>query len=341
MRPDRRADFPGDVSTAVYGSPEGRAALEAADVVFANNGISLDWDKSPTTTYVQAWHGTPLKRMHRDVARPIGGHLTALDRDVARWDLLLSPNAVSTPHLRSAFGYAGPVLESGYPRNDVLSAPDRDARRAAVRTALGIPDGVTAVLYAPTWRDDLVLAEDRPDHAFPPDFAELVAGLPADHVLLLRLHTMVADRFPPPAGGRVLDVSDHPDVAELYLATDVLVTDYSSAMFDFAVTGRPVLNFTYDLQHYRDDLRGFYLDLADVAPGPLLSTAAQVLQALAGLARGDGQDAARTARFRATFTALEDGGATDRVVARVFPPAVTDAAIPAPRDHRGVRRAHH
>ena len=340
VRPDCRPDFPGDASTAVYGSAEGRAALEAADVVFANNGISLDWDKSPTTTYVQAWHGTPLKRMHHDVARPVGGHLTALDRDVERWDLLLSPNAVSTPHLRSAFGYTGPVLESGYPRNDVLSAPDRGARRAAVRAALGIPEGMTAVLYAPTWRDDLVLAEDRPDHAFPPDFAELVTGLPADHVLLLRLHTMVAGRFPQPPGGRVLDVSDHPDVAELYLAADVLVTDYSSAMFDFAVTGRPVLNFTYDLEHYRDQLRGFYLDLADIAPGPLLSTAAEVLQALAELARGHGQDPARYARFRATFCDLEDGHATDRVIARVFPPAVTDGTVPTPRDHRGVGRAH-
>ncbi|MBB3675726.1 CDP-glycerol glycerophosphotransferase family protein [Modestobacter versicolor] len=337
VRPETRGDFPAGVATAEYGSPEGRAALEAADVVFANNGISLDWDKSPATTYVQTWHGTPLKRMHRDVARPTGGLLTALDRDVARWDVLLSPNAFSTPNLRSAFGYTGEVLETGYPRNDVLSAPDRDERRAAVRAALGIADGVTTVLYAPTWRDDLVMTDGVPDHAFPPDFADLVDGLPADHVLLLRLHTMVADRFPQVTGERVVDVSDHPEVSDLYLAADVLLTDYSSAMFDFAVTGRPVLSFTYDLEHYRDELRGFYFDLAEVAPGPLLSTSAEVVAALADLAGGRRQDTARRAAFERTFCSLEDGHATDRVVARFFPP--TDR-VPAPPADRGVEHAH-
>jgi hypothetical protein len=80
VREDRRSDFPVGVATAVYGSPAGRRALESADVVVANNGISLEWDKSPATTYLQTWHGTPLKRMHHDVADPIGGRLTALDR---------------------------------------------------------------------------------------------------------------------------------------------------------------------------------------------------------------------------------------------------------------------
>ena len=339
VREDRRGDFPAGVATAVYGSPAGRRALESADVVVANNGISLEWNKSPSTTYLQTWHGTPLKRMHRDVADPVGGLLTALDRDVARWDALLSPNAASTPRLRSAFGYRGPVYETGYPRNDVLSSPDRDRVRAEVRRGLGLADGDTAVLYTPTWRDDLVATVGQPDHAFPPDFAELVDGLPADHVLLLRLHTMVADRFAVPEGARVVDVSDHPDVGVLYLAADVLLTDYSSTMFDFAVTGRPVLHFTYDLEHYRDDIRGFYVDLAEIAPGPLLATSAEVLAALADLARGHQQDTVRYARFRDTFCALEDGFATDRVLARFFPPAPasTDTAPPTPR---GVEHAH-
>jgi CDP-glycerol glycerophosphotransferase len=339
VREDRRGDFPAGVATAVYGSPAGRAALESADVVVANNGISLEWDKSPATTYLQTWHGTPLKRMHRDVGDPVGGRLTALDRDVARWDHLLSPNAASTPRLRSAFGYRGPVHETGYPRNDALSSPDRDRVRAAVRARLGVGDGDTAVLYTPTWRDDLVATEGRPDHAFPPDFDELVAGLPADHVLLVRLHTMVADRLVLPQGARVVDVSDHPDVGVLYLAADVLVTDYSSTMFDFAVTGRPVLHFTYDLRHYRDDLRGFYFDLAEIAPGPLLATGREVLGALADLARGHRQDPVRYARFRSLFCSLEDGHATDRVIARFFPPA-TAGTDTAPQTPRGVEHAH-
>ena len=87
-------------------------------------------------------------------------------------------------------------------------------------------------------------------------------------MLLLRLHYMVTDRLEPPAtGAAVRDVSAYPDVAELYLAADAMVTDYSSTMFDFAITGKPLLFFTYDLDDYRDDLRGFYFDFAESRPG--------------------------------------------------------------------------
>ena len=97
---------------------------------------------------------------------------------------------------------------------------------------------------------------------------------------------MVTDRLVLPRGPGVLDVSRHPDVSDLYLAADVLVTDYSSTMFDFAVTGEPIVHFTYDLEHYRDDLRGFYFDLAEVAPGPLLATGTEVLGAARRPRRG-------------------------------------------------------
>lgn len=342
-RPDQLGHFPAGVQTAEYGSPQGRAVLESADVIVANNGISLDWDKRPGALYLQTWHGTPLKRIHHDVSCPPGGRLAALDTDVARWDHLLSPNAASTPRLRSAFDYRGPVHETGYPRNDVLSSPDRDRLRATVRAELGLADGVTAVLYTPTWRDDLVLAPDRPDHTFPADFDELVDGLPGDHVLLLRLHTMVSDRLQVAEGAPVRDVSGYPDIRYLYLAADVLVTDYSSTMFDFAGTGKPIIHFTYDIGHYRDELRGFYFDLAEVAPGPLLTTSAEVLAALAGAGREPCEPAARYPRFREMFCALEDGHATDRVIARFFPPAADPGApapTPAPQTDRGDEHAH-
>jgi CDP-glycerol glycerophosphotransferase len=121
-------------------------------------------------------------------------------------------------------------------------------------------------------------------------------------------------------------VSGYPDVRYLYLAADVLVTDYSSTMFDFAVTGKPVIHFTYDLDHYRDDLRGFYFDLAEAAPGPLLRTSREVLAALADLGREPARYAARYARFHETFCSLEDGHATERVIARFFPPAAPTVA---------------
>jgi len=336
-RPELRGDFPAGVHTVETWGPDARAAVESADVIVSNDGLSHEWDKSPTTTYLQTWHGTPLKRLHRDAVWAPEGRLELVMGDISRWDHLLSPNVVSTPHLRSAFGFSGPVHETGYPRNDVLSAPDREHRRARVRAALGIADDVRAVLYAPTWRDDLVLGEDGPSYDFPVDLGDLARGMGTGHVLLVRLHAMVADRLVVDGSAPLLDVSRHPDVSELYLAADVLVTDYSSTMFDFAVTGKPVLNFTYDLEHYRDDLRGFYFDLAGIAPAPLLTTAEELLAALAELRRAPWVPTERYLRFQETFCSLEDGSATERVLELFFPAGPPGPTGAAPT-HDGKRR---
>ncbi|MGY2079501.1 CDP-glycerol glycerophosphotransferase family protein [Modestobacter sp. SYSU DS0657] len=318
--PDRLGDFPADVTTVEFGTAEARAALESADVVVSNDHIGFDWDKQPGTTYLQTWHGTPLKRIHNDVLWAPEGRLAYLDTEIARWDALLSPNAVSTPRFRRAFGFTGPVHETGYPRNDLLSSPDRARIRAEVRDALGIADGVTAVLYTPTWRDDQVFGGGGgPQHTFPLDLGDFAHGLGEDHVLLLRLHQMVSDRLEVPAGAPVRDVSRYPDIRYLYLAADVLVTDYSSTMFDFAVTGKPILHFTYDLDYFQDTLRGFYFDLAEAAPGPLLSTSDEVLDAIAELGRQPWEPTERYTRFQETFCSLEDGHATDRVLELFFP----------------------
>lgn len=317
--PKTQDSVPPGVATALANTPEAVAALESADLVVGNDCISAQWTKRAGATYLQTWHGTPLKHIHHDIPHAPEGWLTKPDRDVARWDLLLSPNPASTEHLRGAFRYGGPILETGYPRNDALYRPDREAVRARLRAELGIAEGTTAVLYAPTWRDDLVLtASGRRQFDFPVDLADFKARLGSDHVLLLRLHSMVSDRMALPPGSPVVDVSDHAESSDLYLAADVLITDYSSAMFDFANTGKPMLFFTYDLEHYRDDLRGFYFDLEAIAPGPLLRTSAELVTAIADIDAVTAAHAERYARFREQFCALEDGHATERVLDLLF-----------------------
>lgn len=306
--------FPDDADTVGYGTPEGRAALESADVLIANTHTDVDWRKPPETVYLQTWHGTPLKRIHRDVLWAPPGRHEQLSRDVARWTCLVSPNAASTPLLRQAFRYDGEVLETGYPRNDVLNAPDRDKRRAAIRRELQIPDDCVAVLYAPTWRDDEVLPEGGKSFQVRFDLERFGQRLGADHVLLLRLHYMLTERLGPIQHRFIRDVSSQPDISLLYLAGDVLVTDYSSSMFDFAVTGRPMLFFTYDLEDYQNRVRGFYFDLAPVAPGPLLGTSEQVLDALRDLPAVAESHKHRYVSFRDRFCHLEDGHATGRVL---------------------------
>ncbi|CAA9286498.1 MAG: CDP-glycerol:poly(glycerophosphate) glycerophosphotransferase [uncultured Friedmanniella sp.] len=319
--PRHAATFPRDVVTVPVRSERAVAALESADLVVGNTHIELDWVKKPGARYLQTWHGTPLKRIHRDSLWAPPGVVDGLLRDVDRWDHLVSPNAVSTPRLRRAFGFEGKVWEVGYPRNDVLSSPTAPLLRARVRALLGLPDGVTAVLYAPTWRDREFYLPGAPPAVLELDVDRLLHRLGPGHVLLTRLHPKMTDRAAGLDRPGVVDVSRHPEVHELYLAADVLVTDYSSVMFDFAVTGKPILFYAYDLEAYRDDLRGFYFDLEEVAPGPVTRTTDELSEALADLPglrrRYDGP----YAEFRRLFSHLEDGRASERLE-KVFQKAV-------------------
>jgi CDP-glycerol glycerophosphotransferase len=226
--------------------------------------------------------------------------------------VLVSPNRFSTSVLRGAFGYTGKVLECGYPRNDLLHAADRAKVAASVRERLGIPEGSRVVLYAPTWRENQPKQAGRYalDLQLDLDAAERAIG--DDAVLLVRRHYLVGGTIP--GSDFVRDVTRHPDVSELLLISDVLVTDYSSLMFDFAQTGRPMLFHTYDLDHYRDTLRGFCFDFEAQAPGPLLGTSDEVIAALrdpraATAAYADAYD-----RFREVFCDLDDGNAAAGVV---------------------------
>jgi CDP-glycerol glycerophosphotransferase len=315
--PTHGEGFPADARTVPWGTPECIRTLEAADLLVANTHTDIEWRKREDATYLQTWHGTPLKRIHHDVLWAPEGRLQRLDRDIAKWDLLLSPNPASTPRLRGAFGFQGEVLESGYPRNDVLLAADRDDRRQRLRAELEIAPGATAVLYAPTWRDDAVFAEGGKDFELALDL-DAFEELGGERVMLLRLHPFLTGRLEAAGRPAVRDVSSWPDVADLYLVADVLVTDYSSTMFDFAVTERPQLFFTYDLDDYRDRLRGFYFDLEPVAPGPLLATNEALLEALADLPAVAAAHAERYADFRGTFCSLEDGQASERVADRLL-----------------------
>jgi CDP-glycerol glycerophosphotransferase len=137
-------------------------------------------------------------------------------------------------------------------------------------------------------------------------------------VILVSKHRDVADAVPVDGNGSVRDVSSYPDGTELLLAADVLVTDYSSSMFDFANTGRPMLFFAYDLDRGGGDGRGFYVDYEETVPGPVLRTTDEVAGALLDLDRVHASYAQRYEAFAARFCELDDGRAAERVVDRLF-----------------------
>jgi CDP-glycerol glycerophosphotransferase len=314
-------EFPADVSTVRRHSAAYFRALLSTDVLVANDIISKHLVKGPRVHYLQTWHGTPLKLIgHDERAHAYTGaqaHLERMARDVAKWDYLISPSPACSEIFRSAFRYDGEIWETGYPRNDPLRADDAGVRRAHVRTQLGIAPDAVAVLHAPTWRDDDKNDEGRFRQSVTLDPDLVAEALPEGARLMVRLHRNVTDR---PSGSRpgfVLDVSDHPEIADLYLAADVLVSDYSSAVYDFAVTGKPIILFAPDLDRYRDTVRGLYFDYEDWAPGPVTTTQADLASALAALSDHDRAPADRYAAFVRRFCPHEDGRAGERVVARL------------------------
>ncbi|WP_283138620.1 bifunctional glycosyltransferase/CDP-glycerol:glycerophosphate glycerophosphotransferase [Rhizohabitans arisaemae] len=314
---DGQFRVPDGVRTVLQGSREHEQALGVARFVVGNRTAPRWYTKRPGQMYLQTWHGTPLKRLGRDLARMPYRRVELLDwleYDVPKWDLLISPSPFATPIFRRAFGYEGEILESGYPRNDALLAPRADAVAAAVRRRLGIPEGKRVILYAPTWRDDHQVNHGTRLFTLELDLERAHAALGEDHVILLRTHYLVTDRSA--LARYAIDVAGYPDIADLYLIADVLVTDYSSAMFDFAVTGRPMVFFTYDLARYRDEVRGFCLDLESEAPGPLLTTSDEVIAALRSL--DPAAYAGRYARFTGKYCPFDDGKASARVVDRLL-----------------------
>jgi CDP-glycerol glycerophosphotransferase len=318
---DYAAAVPAGGRAVLSGTEEYFEALARCRYVISNDDMQPEFRKRDGQIYLQTWHGTPLKKIGFDIAKPQFASGTAyldhLGDDVAKWDLLLSQNPFSTPVLRRAFRFAGEVCEYGYPRNDDLS---RGAEHAAsIRARLRIPDGKRVVLYAPTWRDNQFYASGRYRFDLRLDLERAARALGPSHVLLIRGHHHLAnDVRAEGQPGFARNVTGYPDIGDLLTITDVLVTDYSSVMFDFAVTGRPMLFFAYDLALYRDKLRGFYVDFEAEAPGPLLSTSDEVIAALTDAERvAAGYQDAYSA-FAAKYCPLDDGKAGARVCDRLF-----------------------
>ncbi|MFI6316416.1 CDP-glycerol glycerophosphotransferase family protein [Nonomuraea sp. NPDC050556] len=324
---DQPFHLPDGGSTVVRHSREYLEVTAAASIVVNNVAQPTTYRKRPGQTYVQTWHGTPIKsvgfdmnwsRMERRDQRR-----RELADDVSRWDVLLTQNPFSTEVMRRAFRFEGEVLEYGYPRNDLLHRPGNDRVRARVRALLGLRDDQRAVLYAPTWRDHLQTAgEGLRAHRLGLDLERAAAVLGQDTVLLLRRHHLLNAPIPAGCEAFVRDVTRFPDIGELFLAADAFVTDYSSAMCDFAGLGKPILLFAPDLEAYSGDVRGLAYDLVAGAPGPVLRTSDELVDALLDLDAVAAASAEKLAAFARTFCPHDDGGAAARVVDRLLFPGV-------------------
>ena len=318
---DNGVRMPDGVQTVLRFSPEYYDLLARARWVVANDSIDPSCVKrTDGQIYLQTWHGTPLKKVGQDIEKvnfARKGYLESFAQESAKWNWLVSPNEYSSQIMSRAFG-VGPdrILATGYPRNDIFyRTAEREARAATTRARLGLDPSQKVVLYAPTWRDDRYDERGRYIFDLKLNVEAMREQFGGSHVLLLRGHHLLATRTAIATGdGFVRNVSTYPDIADLYLIADVLITDYSSVMFDFVNTGRPMLFYTWDLDDYSGRVRGLYFDLTEDPPGPVCRTSAEVFEALADLDGVQQQYAGAYARFRERFCAWEDGNAAARVI---------------------------
>ena len=306
---DRSVAVPEGAIPVLKGTREWWEARFTSRYVIANEWLRQKFKHQPFQIVLQTWHGSMFKRIGLDRPNfsPDEQHFLALER--VKWDVLLAQNEHSEHIFRSAYAWDKPIWTEGYPRNDVLVTGEREP----IRELLGIRPDQKAILYAPTWREEH--EEVMVDFL---DLPEMSRMLGPDYVILLRGHSRTlrgGDNVRVPG---VIDVTSYPHTADIFLAADAMITDYSSVMFDFSVTGRPMIFFTPDLDRYRDQSRGVYFDLQELAPGPVAFTQAEVLSAIGSMASDVAGYAERYAAWRRRFNAHDDGHSSERVIERLF-----------------------
>ena len=275
--------------------------------------------------YVQCWHGTPLKRLGYDLEasdnsmNSIREIRSKYRTDAKKFTYLISPSPFCTKVFSTAWNLietnqTHKIIEEGYPRNDrLINATSKE--RDEIRKSLGV-EGKKVILYAPTWRDNQHTSGEGYTYKTEVDFDKLQRELGDDYVILFRAHYLVANSFDfDRYQGFIRDVSTYSDINDLYIAADILITDYSSVFFDFANLRKPEIFYMYDLEEYANELRGFYISL-DELPGPIVRDEDALIEEIK--AADDWQPDEKYEAFRARFNPKDDGQASKRTLAHII-----------------------
>lgn len=279
--------------------------------------------------YVQCWHGTPLKRLGYDIVNSDNA-LNSTDEirfkykvDAAKFSYILSPSKFASEKFISAWnlkaiGKENCVIEQGYPRNDELfNAKEDDKLR--IKKALGIENvDKKIIFYAPTWRDNQHDSKIGYVYKTEVDFDKLRDALGDEYIILFRAHYLVANSFDfEKYSGFVYDVSKYDDINDLYIVSDLLVTDYSSVFFDYANLRRPMIFYMYDFEEYKNEMRDFYFDISEL-PGPIVKDEDSLIDAINSLEDYQKEYGRKYIAFHDKFNYLDDGHASQRVAEKVF-----------------------
>ena len=312
-----------------YDSKEFYKYMATAKYWITNSRLPEYLIKKKGQKYIQCWHGTPLKRLGFDINVEGGNALNTIkeikekyEQDAKRYDYMLSPSAFCTEKFISAFNLKklkkeNVILELGYPRNDYLfNHTKKDV--ADLKASLGIPNDKKVILYAPTWRDNQHTAGVGYTYNLNIDFDRLKEKLEKDYVIIFRTHYFVANSFDfEKYKGFIFNMSNHDDVNDCYILSDIIITDYSSVFFDYANLKRPMLFYMYDLDEYQGKLRDFYFSL-DELPGPIVKTQEDLESEILNIDKYNDTYKEKYEAFNAKFNYLDNGKTSKEIIRQIF-----------------------
>lgn len=213
--------------------------------------------KGKRTLYFNTWHGTPMKKMGTDIQSDNQSFKSKSDSKI---DVMMSQGKFETEVFSRSFGISkNKFLEAGLPRNDILSNYTKE-QRESIRQKFGIKSEQKVILYCPTFRE-----YEKDEHlgvimAPPMHLKKWQDILGNEYVLLMRAHYEVSKVMKIEENEFVKDMTNYPDLNDLFIASDILISDYSSVFFDYSITGKPMFHFTYDYDKYSSK-RGMYFDI--------------------------------------------------------------------------------
>ena len=276
------------------------------------------WKNDEKIVHLQTSSGTPYKRMGDDIvtnSKKI--RKGRINTGPGKLNYLLTPNDFSKDIFKRAFDYDGKIINKGYPTNDIFYQNNAKSIDE-IRKGINIPKDKKIILYAPTFRDEEVNTENRKFNLML-DFKALYENLSQDHVLLVRLHHLVVDdlEIPDEMEGFVMDLSDYDDIAELYLISDILVTDYSSVFFDYAHSKKPILFFVPDIEKY-STFRGLYDEVREDLPGPEIASEEELAENIRNIDKVSSEYKEKYDKFYDKYCNLGHGNSAKDVIDIIF-----------------------
>ena len=310
-----------------YGSKEYYKTFATAKYWIVNSLVNESITPKKNQIFVQCWHGTPLKKLRCDIK--YDGILNDTkelkmrnDIDAKRFTYFISPSKFCTEKFTSSFNLKelkkqDIIIEEGYPRN-VLLFDYTNEKVKQIKNSLKIPMDKKVILYAPTFRDNQHKSGLGYTYELGIDLDKLKEKLSEEYIILFRTHYFVSNSIDlKKYKGFIFDVSKYDDVSELYIISDLLITDYSSVFFDFANLKRPILFYMYDLDEYKNKLRDFYIDLKEL-PGPIITEEEELIKEIKNINKYDEKYKKIYQKFNQKFNYLDDKNAAKRVINKIF-----------------------